>query len=115
MSLPKKYQQQQFLYHTIKQAHTPTNPMCLYTIKQTSDEQQCGMMTQSTNNENETQSLEIACEPVYVTESDGKSMLMYDSSMMKEGKRYFVMWNGDPLALVKDGDNIIIYEGEIIS
>lgn len=64
---------------------------------------------------NEIHLVEIMLEPVYVTEENGKSELMYDSRMMRENERYFVMWNGDPFALVKEGDKIIIYEGQIIS
>lgn len=113
MSLQEQYQQQQYSYRPLKQAQVTPQLYCA--LQQTSDEIPVETEDTITNIMSENQPIEITLEPVYVTERDGKSVLMYDSRMMEENKRYFVMWNGDPFALVREGDKIIIYDGQIIS
>lgn len=54
-------------------------------------------------------------KPVYVEkQDDGTSKLVYVPRRMKEGKTYFVRWNGQYLALIKEGDHVNIYAGEPI-
>ncbi len=114
MSQLQHYQSQQRSYQPLKQTNV-TSQQWYETFQETFSEIQIKSIKKRTDSEDQSHVIKFAFKPVYVTERGGKSILMYDSRMMKNGEKYFVMWNDNPLALVKEGDNVIIYEGEIIS
>lgn len=113
MSLQEQYQPQQHTYRPLEQTQIPPEQL-YFALHKTCDEVSVGKIDTITNAMSKNLSVEFILEPVYVTEKNGKSVLVYDSRIMKENERYFVMWNGDPFALVREGDKVIIYEGQVI-
>ena len=52
----------------------------------------------------------IRLGPVYVTEDTNE--LVYNSSMMEKGKKYFVTWYDEHFALIKGDDGVVVYRFE---
>ena len=49
-------------------------------------------------------------EAVYVIENNDGEELVYHSELMKEGKKYPIIWNGEKFVLVKTDGKISLYK-----
>ena len=54
--------------------------------------------------------IKIPQDPVYVLEATNE--LVYNSTMMKNGKKYYVVWDNERFMLIKNDDNVEIYRSE---
>ncbi len=113
MSLQREYLPQQSSYQIFSPPQTSPNILNWYVLPEKYGDIHIEMKDSSAYVTSEMQPIEIMLEPVYVTKKDEESVLMYDSLMMQEGERYVVMWKGVPFALVKEGNNVVIYKGQI--
>lgn len=111
IQLSDVYLQQQLQYRPLTSDRSFKMQMG-YCVVQISDETEIEATRIPPRFESESKHIELPIKPVYVTDRNGESILMYNSLMMREGERYLVTWNDEDLALVKEGDDVIVYKRE---
>ena len=91
--------------------HVGTRPTNSEYVQTTLDNPKLSMMASTSHTTFKFNlAFKISTRPVYVRMSDdGDEELVYDSDMMREGKKYCVEWSGERCVLIKNHGKVDMY------